>query len=204
MLLSNKQHTVLLSIAIVMVAMLLFPSCHRKEVKLHMGAIDDRASMPVLDAQGVTTLISDSGVTRFRITAREWQIYDKAQPSYWEFPQGIYLEQFDHDLNTTSTLRSNYAYYDDQAEIWHLTGDVFATNANGEQFETPELFWSQKKERVYSDSAITITQPPSAAAIQAKGDSAKGTIIKGVGFESNQEMTKYTIRRPTGIFSIDD
>lgn len=184
--------------------MFLFASCHRREVKLRMGAIDNREAMPVLDAQEVTTLISDSGITRFRITAREWQIYDKAQPSYWEFPQGIYLEQFDRQLNTSATLRADYAYYDEQAEIWHLTGNVFATNVNGEQFDTPELFWSQKAERVYSDSAITITQPPTEAARQAKGDDAKGTIIKGVGFEANQEMTKYTIRKPSGIFPIDD
>ena len=193
-----------MSIVIVMVAMLIFPSCHRKEVKLRMDAINDRAAMPVLDAQEITTLISDSGVTRFRITARQWLVYDKAKPSYWEFPEGIYLEQFDRMLNTAATLRSDYAYYDDQAEIWHLTGNVYATNVNGEQFETPELYWSQKEERVYSDSSITITQPPTPAAIQAKGDSARGTIIKGIGFESNQEMTKYTIRRPTGIFPIDD
>ena len=184
--------------------MLFFPSCQRKEVKLRMDAIDNRAAMPVLDAQEVTTLISDSGVTRFRITSRKWLVFDKAQPSYWEFPDGIYLEQFNTRLEVAATLRSDYAYYDDQAEIWHLTGNVYATNVNGEQFETPELYWSQKDERVYSDSAISITQPPTAAAIQADGDKAKGSVIKGVGFESNQEMTKYTIRRPTGIFPIDD
>ena len=187
-----------------MVAMLLFTACHRKEVKLRMDAIDNRAAIPVLDAQEVTTLISDSGVTRFRITAREWQVYDKAQPSYWEFPQGIYLEQFDRSLNTAATLRADYAYYDDQAEIWHLTGDVQAMNVNGEHFDTPEMFWNQKAERIYSDSAITITQPPTEAAVKADGENAKGTIIKGVGFESNQDMTKYTIRRPTGVFPIDD
>lgn len=193
-----------MSIAIVMVAMLIFPSCRRKEVKFRMEAINDRAAMPVLDAQEITTLISDSGVTRFRITSRQWLVFDKAKPSYWEFPDGIYLEQFDKSLRTSATLRADYAYYDDQAEIWHLTGNVYATNINGEQFETPELYWSQKEERVYSDSAITITQPPTPAAIQAKGDDARGTVIKGIGFESNQEMTKYTIRRPTGIFPIDD
>lgn len=169
-----------------------------------MDAIDNRAAMPVLDAQEVTTLISDSGVTRFRITASRWQIYDKADPSYWEFPDGIYLEQFDNTLNTSATLRADYAYYDDQAEIWHLMGNVYATNVNDEQFMTPELYWAQKTERVYSDSCITIIQPPSEAAVQADGEKAKGTVIKGIGFESNQEMTKYTIRRPTGIFTVND
>ena len=168
-----------------------------------MNAIEDRSLMPVLDAQQVTTLISDSGVTRFRITAPEWQVYDKATPSYWEFLRGIYLEQFDKNLRTAATLRADYAYYDEQSEIWHLTGNVFATNVNGEQFETPELFWSQKDERIYSDSAISITRPPAVTANSGE-NKPKATVIKGVGFESNQEMTKYTIRRPTGIFPIEE
>lgn len=185
-------------------AILFLPCCHRKEVKLHMDAINDRTSMPVLDAQEVTTLISDSGVTRYRITAQVWQVYDKATPSYWEFPKGIYLEQFDNQLSTAATLRADYAYYNEQAEIWHLVGNVYATNVKGEEFETPELFWNQKTERVYSDSVISITQPPTPAAIEADGDKAHGSVIKGIGFESNQDMTKYTIRRPTGIFPIED
>ncbi len=203
MLLSNKQH-IILSIAIALMAMLLFPSCYRREVKLRMDAIGDRSAMPVLDAQQVTTLISDSGVTRYRITSREWQIYDKADPAYWEFPKGIYLEQFDNALNISSTLRADYAYYNEKEEIWRLAGNVYATNVNGEEFETPELFWNQKTERVYSDSAISITQPPTPTALQTEGDNAKGSVIKGVGFESNQDMTRYTIRRPTGIFPIED
>ena len=146
-----------------------------------MDAINDRSAMPVLDAQQVTTLISDSGVTRFRITASEWQVYDKAKPSYWEFPKGIYLEQFDAMLNTSATLRADYAYYDDQQEIWHLTGNVNATNVNGEQFETPELYWEQKTERVYSDSSITIIQPPTQAAIKADGDNAK--YLESLGYD---------------------
>ena len=184
--------------------MLLFPSCYRREVKLRMEAIGDRSAMPVLDAQQVTTLISDSGVTRYRITSREWQIYDKADPAYWEFPKGIYLEQFDNALNISSTLRADYAYYNEKEEIWRLAGNVYATNVNGEEFETPELFWNQKTERVYSDSAISITQPPTPTALQTEGANAKGSVIKGVGFESNQDMTRYTIRRPTGIFPIED
>jgi hypothetical protein len=63
-------------------------------------------------------------------------------------------------------------------------------NLEGEQFETPLLFWDQKSESIYSDSSIVITR--------------EASIIQGVGFRSNQEMTKYTILRPTGIFPINE
>ena len=48
-------------------------------------AITERDSLPVMDTRGVTTLISDSGVTRYRVNTEEWLIFDKKKPSYWAF-----------------------------------------------------------------------------------------------------------------------
>lgn len=177
------------SVAALAVATLCLCSC-KKEVKLTTDAVTDRSAMPVLDARDVTTLISDSGVVRYRITTPSWQIYDKATPAYWEFPQGVYLEKFDRDLSADAFLQADYAYYNKDEELWHLVGNVKALNLEGEQFDTPELWWSQKEEKVYSDTIISIRRASS--------------IINGVGFVSNQEMTKYTIRRPTGIIPIED
>ena len=63
-------------------------------------------------------------------------------------------------------------------------------NKNGEQFETSLLYWSQKDESVYSDSSIVITR--------------ESSIIKGIGFRSNQDMTQYTILKPTGVIPIEE
>lgn len=182
---------ILYSIAIPVIAMLVccFSACH-KEVKLRTDAVSDRASIPALDASEVTTLISDSGITRYRIKARTWKVFDKAVPPYWEFPDGIYLEKFNESLQVEASLQSNYAYYNEEQELWHLVGDVHSVNLEGEEFSTPELFWNQKTERVYSDSSITIKRETS--------------IIQGIGFESNQELTKYTIMNPTGVFPIKE
>ena len=164
--------------------------CSRGEMKIDRVALSERASVPVLDASEVSTLISDSGITRYRINAPQWRIYDKANPSYWDFPKGIYLEKFDEELHVNASLRSDYAKYLEEEQIWHLTGNVYAVNEKKEIFETPELYWNQKAETVYSDSAIKITREQS--------------VIEGVGFTSNQEMTKYTILKPTGVFPIKD
>ena len=51
-------------------------------------AITERDSLPVMDTRGVTTLISDSGVTRYRVNTEEWLIFDKKKPSYWAFEKG--------------------------------------------------------------------------------------------------------------------
>ena len=88
------------------------------------------------------------------------------------------------------TVEADYAFYNEPSQLWLLKGNVKAVNLEGEQFDSPLLYWDQKSESVYSDSSIVITRETS--------------IIKGVGFRSNQSMTQYTILRPTGVFPIKD
>ena len=149
-----------------------------------------RQQVAALVTDSVTTLISDSGITRYRIESPKWLVYDKTEPPYQEFPQGIYLEQFDIDLTVQASLQADYAHYDETEQIWTLRGNVHALNRKGEQFDTPLLQWNQKTHRVYSDTTIHITREKS--------------IISGVGFDSNEEMSQYTILHPTGMFPIDE
>ena len=94
------------------------------------------------------------------------------------------------NLEADATIEADYAHYDEPAQRWTLQGNVKAINLEGEQFETPLLYWEQKSESVYSDSSIIITR--------------ESSIIQGVGFRSNHEMTQYTILRPTGVFPIKE
>ena len=55
--------------------MVIIVAC-RREVRLHADAIVDRKAVAVLDATDVNTIISDSGVVRYRIKAKAWKIYD--------------------------------------------------------------------------------------------------------------------------------
>ena len=59
-----------------MVMLLLFSSCSGKKKELG-DAITERDSMAVMDTRGVTTLVSDSGVTRYRINTEEWLVFDR-------------------------------------------------------------------------------------------------------------------------------
>ena len=165
-------------------------SCRKRSIKLRAEAVSDRKTMAVLEAEDVMTIVSDSGVTRYRIKAPKWRVYDKADTPYWEFPDGIFLEKFNLQLESDATIEADYAYYNEPAQLWMLKGNVKALNLNGEQFEAPLLYWSQKEERVYSDSSIVITR--------------ESSIIKGVGFRSNQSMTQYTILKPTGLIPIKE
>lgn len=187
---SVRGHMILLSIASTMMGLAMsFGACHRG-VDSEDTYVAEREQMPAMTTDSVNTLISDSGITRYRIEAPEWLVYDKTDPPYQEFPSGVYLEQFDEDLTVQASLKADYAYYNENEQVWTLRGNVHSLNRKGEQFDTPELIWEQKEHRVWSDSVIHITRETS--------------IIDGIGFESNEELSKYTILNPTGVFPINE
>lgn len=173
----------------VVVMLFLFIAC-ADDNKNVVKSFPDRASVPVLRTMDVTTMVSDSGITRYRIKAPEWVVYDKAEEPYWDFPQGINFERFDGDYQTDANIVSDEAVYYEQKKLWELTGNVKATNIEGEKFETPKLFWNQENEKIYSDDSITIIQ--------------SDKIIRGKGFLSNQTLSKYEILKVSGIFPIEE
>lgn len=172
-----------------MVMLLLFSSCSGKKKELG-DTITERDSMAVMDTRGVTTLVSDSGVTRYRINTEEWLVFDRKNPPYWAFEKGVYLEKFDSIFQVEASIKADTAYFFNKEELWKLMGNVHIQNLKGEQFDTELLYWDQRTQRIYSDEFIRIEQPD--------------RIITGHGFESNQQMTVYTIRKPEGIFYVDE
>lgn len=158
-----------------------FVSCKDKDENL-VPLRYDPEKVPTMITDSVTTLISDSGITRYKLIADVWQVFDKAGEPYWYFPRGIYLERFTPDFNIEATVIADTAWFYNKKELWKLKKNVHVENMKGELFDSEELFWDQKKKRVYSESFIVIK----------RGE----TEIKGFGFESNQQMTDYRIFRP--------
>ena len=173
----------------VVVMLLLLSSCGGKQ-KAMGEAITERDSLPVMTTLGVTTLISDSGVTRYRVNTEEWMMYDRKKPSYWALEKGVYMEQFDSIFNVEASIKADTAYYYDKERLWKLIGNVDIQNRKGERFNTELLYWNEATQKVYSDKFIRIQQPD--------------RIITGHGFDSNQQMTIYTIRNIEGIFYVDE
>lgn len=176
------------ALLVVVVFFLLF-SCQSNDTE-RIDPVVDRVDVPTLHSIQVETVISDSGITRYRINTPQWDVYDRADQPYWEFPYGVHFERFNEELVVDANIHCEYAKFLQQDKVWELRGNVRATNIQGELFETEQLFWNQKTEKIYSDSTIKITQ--------------ESYIITGKGFESNQEMTKYTLKQTQGIIPVNE
>jgi len=156
-------------------------SCKDKNDSLVAFQYDPEV-VPTMITDSFTTLISDSGITRYKLIADKWMVFDKAKEPFQYFPFGIYLERFTPDFEIEATVKADTAWYYNEKELWHLKSNVHVENMQGEEFDSDELFWDGENGRVYSDSYIEIK----------RGD----TRLKGYGFESNQSMTNYRIFRP--------
>lgn len=180
-----KARNILFLIFIIVI----FIGC-KQEIKDVVSRKIDPETVPTVVTRNITTLISDSGLTQYRISAKIWYIFEEAKKPFWKFPKGLYIEKFDSVFKTEASIRSDSATYFKDEQLWRLDGNVRIQNVKKELILTQQMFWDQRAQKVYSDSFIHIE----------KND----RIIEGYGFTSNETMTVYELQRPSGIFPIEE
>ena len=172
----------------------------------------DASKLPTMISHNVQTILSDSGMTKYRITTPTWLVFEDPQNRHWEFPDGLIAEELDthnfdvkmsmkcdsahydrntrmlnlvgnitiHD-NTGGEITCDSAYYDEEKALWSLNSMVTITNADGGKIETNQMYWDRKANKYYSDSFIRMQ--------------AQEKVLEGYGYESNDRMTNYRVRR---------
>ena len=141
--------------------------------------------------RAVQTLISDSGVTRYKLEAPIWYTYEQPE-SYWLFPDGIYVEQFDTLFHIQASIKADSAIYFQNKKLWELRGNVRVLNREGQRFYSESLFWDEAEAEVYSHDYIKIIR-------------GMGQLIESkYGFRSNQNMTRYELYSSHGHLDVHD
>ena len=99
-------------ISVLFAGAVLFASCNKQ--KEHTApAIHDRDSVSMMTSYGVNTLISDSGIIKYRIVTERWEVNQTRQPSRWIFEKGLFFEQFDEKFHVQAYIQCDTAYYYD-------------------------------------------------------------------------------------------
>ncbi|MDE6049691.1 MAG: LPS export ABC transporter periplasmic protein LptC, partial [Paramuribaculum sp.] len=159
-------------------------SCSGEDKKVYADDVDPETT-PTMTTTDVSTLISDSGIVRYRVVAPVWYVYDEAAEPKWTFPQSLHLESYDDLFNKEATIDCDSATYLTNRQLWRLDGHVIVVNMAGEKFLTSQLFWNQKQQTVYSDSFIQIIRAD--------------RIMEGYGFVSDEQMTDFAVRNVSAI-----
>ena len=153
-------------------------------------AIHDRDSVSVMTSYGVNTLISDSGVIKYKIVTERWDVNTVKNPSRWSFEKGVFFEQFDEKFHVEAYIQADTAWYYDQKKLWHLRGRVRIRNINGLLYESEELFWDGMKHELYSNVYSKVTTPERS--------------MEGSYFLSDERMTHYIVTNSKGSFTRED
>ena len=169
--------------------LLFLVSC--SDVKEHTAPpIYDRDSVSMMTSYGVNTLISDSGVIKYRIVTERWDVNTVKNPSRWTFEKGVFFEQFDEQFHVQAYIQADTAWYFDQKKLWHLRGRVRIRNINGLIYESEELFWDGLKHELYSNVFSKVVTPERS--------------MEGTYFLSDERMRHYTVTNSKGSFERED
>lgn len=171
------------------VCFFLFSSCENQ--KEHIApAIHERDSVSMMTSYGVNTLISDSGVIKYRIVTERWEVNTVRNPSRWIFEKGVFFEQFDDKFHVQSYIQCDTAYYYDQKKLWELRSRVSILTKDGLQFNSQQLFWDEMSHELYSNVHSRLVTPD--------------RTLEGTYFRSNEQMTKYYVSNSKGSFEKND
>ena len=152
-------------------------------------AIHEHDSVSVMTSYGVNTLISDSGVIKYKIVTERWDVNTIKNPSCWTFEKGVFFEQFDQQFHVDAYVQADTAWYFDQKKLWHLRGRVRIRNANGLLYESQALWWDGLRHELYSNVFSKVTTPE--------------RTLQGTYFLSDERMTHYTVSNSKGSFERD-
>lgn len=167
--------------------MLLCGFCSCNEEREHTAsAIYDSDSASVMTSYGINTLVSDSGVIKYRIVTERWEVNEERNPKRWIFEKGLFLEQFDEKFHVQAYIQSDTAYYFTEKQLWELRGHVLILTKEKLRYFSEQLFWDQSTHELYSNVFSRIVSPE--------------RTLQGSYFRSDEKMTKYYISNTKGSF----
>jgi LPS export ABC transporter protein LptC len=161
---------------------MLFFSCENKIERIKELSTSER--LATMEAENFEMLKSDSSIVKFRLSTPlmiEYSQNDGDEVSYTEFPKGVKIEQFGPNMKVSSKMTSDYAQFFQKEEKWVAKNNVVLINQKGDTLKTEELIWEGKTGKIYSDKFVKVI--------------GTDQIINGIGFESDQSMTNWQIKK---------
>jgi LPS export ABC transporter protein LptC len=145
--------------------------------------------MPSLTGRGVQTILNDSGRIQLIMTSPLIEQYDKVDPQYSEFREGIKVDVFNGKPNPEAKVTAKYGKCT-RNNLWELRDSVVVINEKNEKLETELLFWNQEKDHIYTDRFVKIT--------------SEDEVVQGIGFESDSHLQSRKMKKVTAEITMQN
>lgn len=141
---------------------------------------------PLSEIYGVNMTYSDSARLVVRMSTESQLTMPNEDKVY---PHEVRVFFFDKLGNNSTTLRSDSARYIRMKNVYHIMGRVLINNQiKHETLSTDELYWNPDTKKIYTEKPVDVKTPEQ--------------ILHGIGMDSNQDFTEYTLRKVTGVVSV--
>lgn len=137
----------------------------------------------------IEVIYSNQGIVKAKLTAPVMLRYRTKEP-YTELPDGLKILFYDVQGQVESQLTAGYGVSYEKSDEMMVKNNVEAISVKGDKLNTEELTWNQKTQKISSDKFVKIT--------------TRDEIIFGDGFESNQDLTNYKIKKIRGTIRLKE
>ncbi|RIJ49892.1 LPS export ABC transporter periplasmic protein LptC [Maribellus luteus] len=161
---------------------ILFYACEDNEIA-KIKTIES-TNLPILEASNFETLVTDSGRVKYLLRAPKLLRFENEGKIYTEFPEGMYIINYDANKKITSSIKANYAKEFQKDQRWEAKNNVIVTNAKGDTLKTEHLILDEKTGKIHTEEFVRII--------------SEDRILTGDGLISDQEMKNTKILNPKG------
>lgn len=172
-----------LAAALLMGCFFVFTSCENDQ-----AAVDAlfQKKKAVEEAKNVESYLSQSGVTKAKLTSPYMLRVVVPDSPYFEFPRTLHVDFYDDSTIIESTVDARYAKYVEYDHKVLLRDSVLVQSLkNGDTLRTQELWWDQNKKEFYTDKPAHVYQRDK-------------IIFAQDGLRAAQDLSSYTFYKSSG------
>ena len=183
----NRLAGATLTLATFIFIAFMFTACGEK-IKPSISSIQMGQDIPSQESWNATITFTDSG--RVSGILKAGYISSFADKKYTLLDSSITVDFFDEQERHTSLLTAKRGRVNDVTHDFEAYEDVVVISDSGTTLKTEELYWSNKTQKVHTESYVEIISPTEQ--------------IQGHGLESNQSLKNYKIFRVTGKAKVQE
>ena len=140
---------------------------------------------PDQEAWNSTVITSKMGHITAKVKYGHMSRYSDEQ--LMKFDEGVKVFIYDKDGKLSSTVDSDRGRLNEKTELVEAFGHVVAHSDSGATLYTNHLTYNHKKNKLYTDASVKLT--------------TKTDTLYGIGFESDENLHHWIIRKPRGVSS---
>jgi LPS export ABC transporter protein LptC len=143
---------------------------------------------PIMSIDNLNVAYSDSGRVKVKLSTAQQLKFSNGNEKY---PKAVYVNFLDKNGVEYSSLRSDSGTYNKEKNLYTVMGNVFFNNRQlNQSLSTDLLYWDPNQKKIYTPKKVSIK-------------TISETLSASGGMEATEDFSKYSLRKPKGVFMID-